>query len=75
MNIKVELVESKSTSLRKKINQIVDSATDTELVHNCVSDLLPPNVYYRLDPYVTEKYSLDEVGRKFGIIKFNTEVK
>uniref|UniRef100_A0A915DRH2 PNPLA domain-containing protein n=1 Tax=Ditylenchus dipsaci TaxID=166011 RepID=A0A915DRH2_9BILA len=57
----VELVESKSTPILKKINQIVDSATDTELVHNCVSDLLPPHVYYRLDPYVTEKYSLDEV--------------
>lgn len=36
-----------STWAHEKLSKIVDSATDTELVHNCVSDLLPKRIYYR----------------------------
>jgi len=49
-----------STSWKLKLNKIIDSATDTELVHNCISDVLSPNVYFRFNPYMSHPYSLDE---------------
>lgn len=45
----------------QKFNRIVDSATDTEVVHMCMHDLLDQNVYFRLNPYMTSPYGLDEV--------------
>lgn len=52
---------STSTWVHEKLSKIVDSATDTELVHNCIFDLLPDNVYFRLNPYMTSPYTLDEI--------------
>ncbi|KAH7973458.1 hypothetical protein HPB49_001307 [Dermacentor silvarum] len=43
------------TSLKKKILKVIDSATDTE-----VQDLLPPNAYFRFNPYLSEWITLDE---------------
>ncbi|KAJ1349599.1 hypothetical protein KIN20_005191 [Parelaphostrongylus tenuis] len=48
----------------QKFNRIVDSATNTESVHMCMHDLLDQNVYYRLNPYITTPYGLDEVDPK-----------
>ncbi|GBN80898.1 Calcium-independent phospholipase A2-gamma [Araneus ventricosus] len=49
-----------STSLKTKILKIIDSATDTEAVHITVNDLLTPDTYFRLNPYLTEFLTLDE---------------
>jgi calcium-independent phospholipase A2-gamma len=50
-----------NTGIQDKITKIVDSATDTELIHMSMSDLLDPSVYFRLNPYMSSPYTLDEV--------------
>lgn len=48
-------------TLKDKLNKIVQSATDTEAVHTMLSDLLHPNSYYRVNPYLSENFDLDEI--------------
>ncbi|KAK6052583.1 phospholipase, patatin family [Cooperia oncophora] len=48
----------------QKFNRIIDSATNTETVHMCMHDLLDQNVYFRLNPYMTFPYALDEIDPK-----------
>ncbi|KRZ04482.1 Calcium-independent phospholipase A2-gamma [Trichinella zimbabwensis] len=48
------------SSLRDRIAQIIESATETEMVHRTISDLLQPSTYIRLNPYMSHRYSLDE---------------
>lgn len=48
------------TSLKKKILKVIDSATDTEAVHTTIQDLLPPDAYFRFNPYLSEWITLDE---------------
>lgn len=50
-----------TTRLHDKITKIVDSATDTELIHMAMTDLLDADVYFRLNPYMSQPYTLDEV--------------
>ncbi|XP_036801146.1 calcium-independent phospholipase A2-gamma-like [Oncorhynchus mykiss] len=49
-----------STSLKAKITNVISSATDTEEVHIMLDALLPPNTYFRFNPYMSEDIPLDE---------------
>ncbi|XP_010893434.2 calcium-independent phospholipase A2-gamma [Esox lucius] len=48
------------TSLKAKITNVISSATDTEEVHTMLDALLPPNTYFRFNPYMSEDIPLDE---------------
>ncbi|CAB3409848.1 unnamed protein product [Caenorhabditis bovis] len=52
-----------STSFQDKLSKIIDAATDTEGVHMSVNDMLPHNVYYRFNPYMSFAYGLDEIDK------------
>ncbi|CEF60689.1 Calcium-independent phospholipase A2-gamma [Strongyloides ratti] len=49
------------TKTYSKISKIIDSATDSQATHICVNDLLPGGMYYRLNPYMSFPYALDEI--------------
>ncbi|XP_065572427.1 calcium-independent phospholipase A2-gamma-like isoform X2 [Artemia franciscana] len=57
----MEVAMPTGTSLKQKLVKVIDSATDTERVHNILHDLLPPRSYFRFNPYLTQVYGLDEV--------------
>ncbi|KAL7867501.1 hypothetical protein SRHO_G00088850 [Serrasalmus rhombeus] len=48
------------TSLKTKLTHVISSATDTEEVHTMLDALLPPNTYFRFNPYMSEDIPLDE---------------
>ncbi|KAB5565803.1 hypothetical protein PHYPO_G00245700 [Pangasianodon hypophthalmus] len=48
------------TSLKTKLTHVISSATDTEEVHTMLDALLPPNTYFRFNPYMSEDVALDE---------------
>ncbi|KAI5100350.1 calcium-independent phospholipase A2-gamma, partial [Silurus meridionalis] len=52
------------TSLKTKLTHVISSATDTEEVHTMLDALLPPNTYFRFNPYMTEDVALDESRRE-----------
>ncbi|XP_008304752.1 calcium-independent phospholipase A2-gamma [Stegastes partitus] len=48
------------TSLKTKLSHVISSATDTEEVHTMLDALLPPDTYFRFNPYMTEDIPLNE---------------
>uniref|UniRef100_A0A915MNU3 PNPLA domain-containing protein n=1 Tax=Meloidogyne javanica TaxID=6303 RepID=A0A915MNU3_MELJA len=51
--------EPEPYSWTSSVDAIIDSATETETTHYCISDLLPTNMYFRLNPYTSQVYPLD----------------
>lgn len=48
------------SSIQNKIAKIIDSASDTQMVHFLCNDLLDSATYFRFNPYLPEMYNLDE---------------
>jgi calcium-independent phospholipase A2-gamma len=49
-----------SSSLKAKITSLIDSATDTEITHRLLQDVLPEGSYFRMNPTLSEWMGLDE---------------
>uniref|UniRef100_A0A3B3TKH7 Patatin like phospholipase domain containing 8 n=1 Tax=Poecilia latipinna TaxID=48699 RepID=A0A3B3TKH7_9TELE len=48
------------TSLKTKLANVISSATDTEEVHAMLDAFLPPDTYFRFNPFVNEEVPMDE---------------
>ncbi|XP_040030445.2 calcium-independent phospholipase A2-gamma [Gasterosteus aculeatus] len=58
------------TSLKTKLSHVISSATDTEEVHTMLDALLPPDTYFRFNPYLSEDIPLNESrGEKLNFLK------
>ncbi|XP_033824535.1 calcium-independent phospholipase A2-gamma-like isoform X1 [Periophthalmus magnuspinnatus] len=58
------------TSLRTKLTNVISSATDTEEVHAMLDAFLPPDTYFRFNPYLSEEISMDENRQeKFNLLQ------
>merc|ERR1712106_1204501 len=58
----IETENESSINWGTRIKTIVNSATDTEGVHTIMHDLLPGNVYFRFNPYLSDEFTLDEIA-------------
>ncbi|TRZ26656.1 hypothetical protein HGM15179_000427 [Zosterops borbonicus] len=60
------------TSLKAKLTNVINSATDTEEVHTMLDALLPPDSYFRFNPLMNEDIPLDE-SRKEKLSQLQTD--
>jgi calcium-independent phospholipase A2-gamma len=64
-----------SLSVKQKISRIIGGATSTEGVHLILNDLLPPRVYYRFNPYMSEEFGLDEIrSEKWDVMQYDAQM-
>ncbi|KAF3705047.1 Calcium-independent phospholipase A2-gamma [Channa argus] len=62
------------TSLKTKLTNVISSATDTEEVHTMLDALLPPDTYFRFNPYMSEDVPLNESRmEKLNLLKIEGE--
>ena len=47
--------DNNNLTLKDKFSKLVLSATDTEMTHVTLHDLLPDNKYFRFNPYLSGK--------------------
>ncbi|KAL8566256.1 hypothetical protein ACOMHN_046757 [Nucella lapillus] len=57
----LDLNVSTKVSLKEKVTKMMENATDTEAVHVMMADVMPPNTYFRFNPYLSEDLPLDEI--------------
>ncbi|XP_061577028.1 calcium-independent phospholipase A2-gamma-like [Cololabis saira] len=58
------------TSLKTKLTNVISSATDTEEVHAMLDAFLPPDAYFRFNPFISEDISMDESRlEKLGLLQ------
>ncbi len=70
-----KMTKPKALSLAQKFARVVDAATDTEISHVTLHDLLPGHVYYRFNPFLSEYFPLDEVrGEKIAAMRADTRM-
>lgn len=63
------------TSLKTKLTHVISSATDTEEVHTMLDALLPPDTYFRFNPYMSEDIPLNESRiEKLNFLKSEAEI-
>ncbi len=55
-----QMAKPKALSLVQKFSRMVDAATDTEMAHVTLRDLLPGHTYFRFNPLLSEYYPLEE---------------
>lgn len=61
MNASPSRIKSRPlVSVKQKLSSLVDSVTNTETIHVCLHDLLPPNIYFRVNPFMSADFVLDE---------------
>ncbi|NXP35661.1 PLPL8 phospholipase, partial [Leiothrix lutea] len=60
------------TSLKAKLTNVINSATDTEEVHTMLDALLPSDTYFRFNPLMNEDIPLDE-SRKEKLSQLQTD--
>ncbi|XP_068231173.1 calcium-independent phospholipase A2-gamma-like [Palaemon carinicauda] len=58
----IAMINDSTFNWATRIRTVVNSATDTEGVHTTLHDLLPGNVYFRFNPYLSDEIGLDEIG-------------
>ena len=62
-----ETKESLTTSIKDKFSKLVLSATDTEMTHYTLNDMLSDDKYFRFNPYLSgmSQYYFTVWARKF----------
>eukprot|EP00051_Salpingoeca_urceolata_P023090 m.387828 g.387828 ORF g.387828 m.387828 type:complete len:145 (+) comp20066_c15_seq1:894-1328(+) len=56
------------------LETMINSATDSQRVHQICEDLLPTNVYFRINPTITEPYLNEHRSERLQQYKQETEV-
>lgn len=68
-------IKCESISLKQKINRIVAGIGSPEHTHTMLLDLLPPKMYFRFNPYMTEEFQLDESRpEKWNIMQYDANM-
>ena len=53
-----ETKESLTYGVKDKFSKLVLSATDTEMTHYTLNDMLPDDKYFRFNPYLSGMYCM-----------------
>ncbi|XP_013392132.1 calcium-independent phospholipase A2-gamma [Lingula anatina] len=55
------MVKTGDPSSTNEVIKMINSATDTEAVHQGLTDLMSSDIYFRFNPYMSEDLTLDEM--------------
>ena len=66
--------DNNNLTLKDKFSKLVLSATDTEMTHVTLHDLLPDNKYFRFNPYLSGKLVFKTFLKWESQLLFSTEI-